>query len=203
MSKPITAISLEATGFEQGFDRGLEQAAERAPMVGDKADRVEYLYHRYRDLVYRLALRYGGSAAWAEDVTQEVFIRLFDVVDDLEVLEGLDSWFYRVTSNRCLNRLRRERLRNSGPVRWLLGRRAPEPIDPERLTSVRQELARAWSTLDQLGPKEKVAFCMYYLDGKRQSEIAQMLGHSKGYVCKLIKRAETRVREQGWEVERA
>ena len=196
MSKPVTAISLEATAFEPT----LEDASERLAAAGDKADRVEFLYHRYRELVYRLALRYGGSSAWAEDVTQEVFIRLFDVVDELQALEGLESWFYRVTSNRCLNRLRRERLRNSGPVRWLLGRRTAEPLDPERLTCVRQELAQAWSSLDELGPKERVAFCMYYLDGKRQSEIAEMLGHSKGYVCKLIKRAEARVREQGYEV---
>lgn len=165
------------------------------------AGRVDALYRQHRDLVYRLALRYGGGrGAWAEDVTQDVFMRLFDVVDRLDTHEGLEGWFYRVTTNRCLNRLRRERLRNAAPVRWLLGRRQSDPVDPERVSTARQGLAQAWDVLDALPPKEQVAFCMFYLDGRRQTEIAGILGHSKGYVCKLIKRAESRVREAGWEV---
>ena len=164
--------------------------------------RVDALYRQYHEMVYRLALRYGrGDAAWAEDVTQEVFVGLFDVVHRLEERTGLEAWFYRVTINRCLNRLRRERVRNAAPVRWLLGKSSKEPVDPERLTAAREGLSQAWSVLDELPPKERVAFCMYYLDGKRQTEIGEILGHGKSYVCKLIKRAEQRVRELGWEVE--
>ena len=184
----------------------MSDRASAATLVGaveepTRAQRVEVLYREHRDLVYRLAMRYGGGdTAWAEDVTQEVFLRLFEVVDRLEDREGLDAWFYRVTSNRCLNRLRSERIRNAAPVRWLLGKRAPEPENPESITSVRQELRQAWTLLQELPPKERVAFSMHYIDGKKQTEIAQMLGHSKGYVCKLIKKAETRVRAAGWEV---
>lgn len=166
-----------------------------------RAQQVDALYRQHRDRVYRLALRYGGgSRAWAEDVTQEVFLRLIGVLDRLEDHAALDGWFYRVTTNRCLNRLRRERLRSAPAVRWLLGRRAPEPVDPERLAGVREKLMRAWDVLETLPPKERVAFCMHYLDGRKQIEVAEILGHSKGYICKLIKRAESRVREAGWEV---
>ena len=165
------------------------------------AVRIEALYKRHHVLVYRLALRYGrGNAAWAEDVTQEVFLALFDVLDRLDDRDGLEPWFYRVTTNRCLNRLRRERVRQAAPVRWLLGAKAKEPVDPERVTAAREGLDRAWSALDALSPKERVAFCMYYLDGKLLTEIGAVIGHSKGYVCKLIKRAETHVRAAGWEV---
>lgn len=164
--------------------------------------RVDALYRRYHGLVYRLALRYGrGDAAWAEDLTQEVFLRLFDVVDRLEEGDGLEGWFYRVTSNRCLNRLRRERVRSAAPVRWLLGEKARPPIDPERLTAAREGLGQAWAVLDELPPKERLAFCMVHVDGKTLVEIGTILGHTKGYVCKLVKRAEARVREAGWEVE--
>ena len=184
MSDPVTAVSLVG---------GVDETARTV--------RVELLYREHRDLVYRLALRYGGgNAAWAEDVTQEVFLGLFEVVHRLDGRDGLDAWFYRVTINRCLNRLRRERVRNAAPVRWLLGKSAREPVDPERQTAARQGLSQAWSVLDELPPKERVAFCMYYLDGKRQQEIGEILGHGKSYICKLIKRAEGRVRALGWEV---
>lgn len=163
--------------------------------------RVDALYRRYHEMVYRLALRYGhGDAASAEDVTQEVFLRLFDVVDRLDEREGLEPWFYRVTVNRCINRLRRERVRNAAPVRWLLRGGVKQPIDPERQAAAREGLSQAWTVLDALPPKERVAFCMYYVDGKRQAEIGEILGHGKSYVCKLIKRAEERVRALGWVV---
>ncbi len=187
VNDPLSAVSLDATRTAEG-----------------RAERVEALYRRHRELVYRLAMRYsGGNPSWAEDLTQEVFLRLFDVIDDLEQRDGLEAWFYRVTSNRCLNRLRAERLRNSAPVRWLLGRRNAEPQDPERVAAARQELSHAWDALQTLPPKERVAFSMHYVDGKKQTEIADILGHSKGYVCKLIKRAEARVRAGGWEVQGA
>ena len=177
-----------------------------APAVASRTEKVEVLYLEHRDRVYRLALRYGGgSHAWAEDITQEVFLRLFDVVDGLQD-DGspatLEPWFYRVTTNRCLNRLRAERLRDSAPVRWLLGRRADDgqSRDPERVTAAREGLALADAVLASLPPKERVAFSMHVLDGKKQIEIAELLGHSKGYVSKLIARAEERIRSAGWEV---
>lgn len=164
-------------------------------------ERVEALYVQHREFVYRLALRYGGgSHAWAEDVTQEVFLRLFDVLAQLEDDRAMEPWFYRVTTNRCLNRLRSERLRNSAPVRWLLGRRNEDGRNPERVTAARQGLEQAGAVLASLPPKERVAFSMHVLDGKKQTEIAEVLGHSKGYVSKLIARAEERVRAAGWEV---
>lgn len=190
MSKPVASVLVLAPSVEEG----LVDANARGR-------RVEQLYREYRDLVYRLALRYGGGRhAWAEDLTQEIFLHLFDVVDRLEDREGLHGWFYRVTTNRCLNRMRRERVRNAAPVRWILGRREPTADDPERCAAAREGLGQAWAVLETLPPKERVAFCMYYLDGRQQTEIAAMFGHSKGYVCKLIKRAEARVRDSGWEV---
>lgn len=167
-------------------------------------ERVEALYVQHREFVYRLALRYGGgSHAWAEDVTQEVFLRLFDALAQLEDDRAMEPWFYRVTTNRCLNRLRSERLRNSAPVRWLLGRRNEDGRSPERVAAARQGLEQASAVLASLPPKERVAFSMHVLDGKKQIEIAEVLGHSKGYVSKLIARAEERVRAAGWEVPHA
>ena len=170
--------------------------------VDRRASRVESLYREHYALVYRLALRYGGgSGSWAEDVTQEVFLRLFETLSRLEEREGFDAWLYRVTTNICLNRLRAQRIRESTPWRWVVGRKARGDTDPESMTAVREELAQAWSLLQQLPPKERVAFSMRYIDGKQQGEIADILGHSKGYVCKLIKRAQARVKAAGWEVD--
>lgn len=180
---------------------GVASIVDARPVELPLSVRVDALYRRHHVLVYRLALRYGrGNAAWAEDVTQEVFLCLLGVLERLDEREGLEPWLYRVTTNRCLNRLRRERVREAAPVRWLLGAKTKDPVDPERLAAAREGLDQAWGALDALSPKERVAFCMYHLDGKLLTEIGELIGHSKGYVCKLIKRAETHVRAAGWEV---
>src|SRR4051812_29318219 len=84
------------------------------------ADEIDLLYRRHHPLVFRLALRYGrGNVSWAEDVTQDVFLGLFRVIDSLTDLGDLSGWLYRAPTNRCLNRLRRERFLELAPVRWL------------------------------------------------------------------------------------
>jgi len=163
---------------------------------------VEAAYRQHHRLVYRLALRYGrGDAAWAEDVAHDVFIDLHKALPTLAEVSGLEGWLYRAATNRCLNRLRRERFLALPPVRWLLGDRQAEPRQPEALAMAREDLRRAFEALEALPVKERVAFSMYYLDEREQEEIGRVLGHSKGYVCKLIQRAVGRLREAGWEVD--
>ncbi|MBV1861353.1 MAG: sigma-70 family RNA polymerase sigma factor [Nannocystaceae bacterium] len=163
----------------------------------DTRTRVRSLYRRHRDDVYRLALRYGqGDPAWAEDIVQDVFVTLCRKVDKLEDDADLGGWFYRVTHNRCLSRLRRRAVAQSPAVRWLLGRRGVSRDD--RRVEHRTGLHEVFTFVDGLQPKQRLAFCMYHLDGMEQAEIGEVLGVSKSYVCKLIKRATTAV-EKKWE----
>ncbi|MGH1340868.1 MAG: RNA polymerase sigma factor [Nannocystales bacterium] len=158
----------------------------------DTRTRVRVLYRRHRDDVYRLALRYSqGDATWAEDIVQDVFVTLCRKVDKLDDDTDLGGWFYRVTHNRCLSRLRRRAVAQSPAVRWLLGRRAVSHDD--RRAEDRAGLHEVFKIVDGLPPNQRLAFCMYHLDGMEQAEIGEVLGHSKSYVCKLIKRATSTI----------
>ncbi|WP_437993112.1 RNA polymerase sigma factor [Sorangium sp. So ce145] len=168
---------------------------------GEEAHEIGALYRNHHRLVYRLALRYGrGNVAWAEDVTQDVFLDLMKALETLTERDNLEGWLYRTTSNRCLNRLRRDRFLALPPIRWLLGQGEDERSPLDEVTIARDDLRRALETLGTLPPKEQVAFSMFYLDGKEQEEIGKILGHSKGYVCKLIQKAVAQLRDAGWEV---
>lgn len=132
-------------------------------------------------------------------MTHDVFVRLLHALDRLEDEDDLGGWFYRVTTNRCLSRLERDRVRRS--ILSVLPFFEPEASDPEREVAARSELDRTLAVVRSLPPKERVAFSMLHLDGKSQNEIADLMGHSKGYVSKLIRRATARVRAAGWEVQ--
>lgn len=140
-------------------------------------------------MVFRLALRYGGDRSWAEDITQEVFLLAFAHIDELAEAQNQGAWLYRVTSRRCLNRLRGQKLRASAPVRWALQDRQRSPNTPEELGIHRQRLVRLFAQLEHLPTKMRMCFWMYHVDGKDQVEIGEIIGHSKGYVSKLLKRA--------------
>jgi RNA polymerase sigma-70 factor (ECF subfamily) len=172
----------------------------------DLTEVVSRAYLRHRDEVYRLALRFGaGRQAWAEDVTQDVFVSLCRFADgishDPENPDDLRPWLYRVTANRCIQKIRRERVRNAPGVRWLLGRLRPSEPDVDETAIHREDLRTVMQALEELPAKERVVFSMYYLDDMDMPEIGAMLGHSKGYICKLIHRARARIEAAGWEVE--
>jgi RNA polymerase sigma-70 factor (ECF subfamily) len=201
--RPLACERLCEDGAAPGeaAPRAVALAANASPEA--RAAAVEAAYKKHHRLVYRVALRYGkGSASWAEDVTQDVFLDLHKALPALTDLDDLAGWLYRATTNRCMNRLRRERFLALAPVRWLLGERQAEPPVPESVAIARADLRRAFDALDALPVNERVAFSMYYLDDREQEEIGRVLGHSKSYVCKLIQRAAERLRAAGWEVAR-
>lgn len=167
----------------------------------DASDELQQLYRRYHAHVFHWALRYGGgSVAWAEDVTHDVFVQLLTKRVRLGVPDDLYGWFYRVTTRRCLNRLRHEALLQSAPIRWLLSQKQQYLSTPESEVVATDELEHVARVVRRLPAKERVAFYMRHVDGKAQIEIAQVMGHSTGYVSKLLTRARGRLAAEGWEV---
>jgi RNA polymerase sigma factor (sigma-70 family) len=165
-----------------------------------RADRMSFdsLYEAHRDSVHRLCLRYGGGrAGWAEDVTHDVFVKLLEHLDRLDAHEDVGGWLYRVATNLCISRLRRDR----SVLSWLGGAtREPEPAAAaEALLADRESARAALATLATLPPRERAVLCMKVLDGLEQREIAQVLDLSEGYVSKLLARAWGQVRAAGWE----
>lgn len=164
--------------------------------TGEPEVTLEQIYRRHRVEVYRIALRYGGGRrAWAEDVVQDVFVRLAVALAGLDDRDALMGWLYRVTTRRCLHRLEHERVRAVAPLRWIAERWWGSPPQPDAIVAAKAELQQAFALLETLAPKARVAFLMHRMDGRTFEEIGEILGHSKGYICKLVSRAERKLEE--------
>lgn len=176
-----------------------DQATPKQVAGASREARIRHIYEANYTMVHRIALRYGaGNAAWAEDVVQDVFMTLVDRLDTLHADTDPGPWLSRVTTNRCLNVLRRERrwkLISQVLPGWKAARAEP---DPELLSGVRESVRRAYTLVQALPPKQRVAFFMHRIEGCTQEEIAAQIGHSRGYVNKLIKRAEAQLLAAGW-----
>jgi RNA polymerase sigma-70 factor (ECF subfamily) len=171
------------------------------PATATQKELVTYLYKKHHKRVFHLALRYGcGDRAFAEDVVQEVFVRLLLVWDRLKDTADLGGWLYRVTANRALNRLRNEKVRSFLRLTWMKNDDVYAGRQDQLVDAARKHSA-LMAALRTLPAKERVALCMHRFDGVSQEEIGTMLGHTKSAICKIIQRAEARLRAQGFEVE--
>jgi RNA polymerase sigma factor (sigma-70 family) len=170
-----------------------------APEARAEPATFEACYAEHRDAVYRLCLRYGaGRSSFAEDVTQETFVRLFQSFAKLDRERPISDWLYAVASRLCISRLRRDR----SMLGWLsrLVHRAPDRTpSAAQLYEHHEAAAELMAAIGRLPPKQQVALCMKAIDGKSQKEIARVLRVSEGYVSQLITRARQALTDRGWE----
>lgn len=93
---------------KQGRDYSLRDEDTRLMVAfGDGSQRAfERLVRRNQSRIFRLAKRYLGDHAWAEDITQDVFVRVFNAAENYQPTAKFSTWAYRITVNLCLNALR-------------------------------------------------------------------------------------------------
>lgn len=158
---------------------------------------LDALYRTHYAHVLRLCLRMSaGRRAWAEDVAQDVFLQLHQQPGILDDVRNVEAWLTTVTTRRCIARLRRERWLDAAPIRWLLRSGQRAPTSPETAGIVDESLRRAAQAVQAQPAKVRAAFFLYYVDQMTVSEIGAVLGHSKGYVSKLLARAKDAVERE-------
>ena len=142
----------------------------------DLRDRgFEEVYETYGTMVYRLAMVYRGNHADAEDVTQEVFVRLFRKGPAFHDKEHEKRWLLRVTANLCLDQLR-------GPWRSRI-------VELEEAGDTRSsggdELVNMVLSLPK---KYKGPIHLHYFEGYSVEEISRILRISVSAVKMRLKR---------------
>ena len=144
------------------------------------------IYRLFSPTLYGTALRMLRKAEEAEDVIQEVFVRLVERVDGLKA-ETAGGWLRRVTVNRCLDILRHRR-------RWRedeLPELASRDLTDARSASL--DLPRA---IGRLPDRARAVFLLHEIEGYRHREISEALGVSVGTSKTLLFRARRLLR--GW-----
>ena len=170
----------------------------------DSEDFIELQYRQHAQSVFGICLRFGGNIQWAEDVTHDVFIRLMENREKLDLQRNIPGWLHRVAYRCCLDRLRRERsIWNRVKQTVIHDRGNDGTASPEVVTIARQELQDIMESLQRLPARQQVVFTMRHLDHFTQKDIADTLGISEGSVSKLLKRATRSLHAQVLEREDA
>ena len=149
---------------------------------------------RYRAPLMTYFQRRLGSSTEAEDMTQEVFLRL---AQRANAWGGIaDGFIFTIAANLLRDRGRRAKSRSSSQHFELNSdgisggdEALVDCIEPERILLSREVLARVLRALDAAGPRTRDVFLLYRLEGMKQREIAQQFGISVSAVEKHIVKA--------------
>lgn len=155
-------MDVEPTGTMDELVRGLKAG---------QAVAFETLVRDYGDRIYRFARRLVGER-FAEDVTQEVFIRVHRSIDAYQPSGRFESWLFTIANNLCIDAVRR--------------RRPEEPLAVERFASGGQEPDQAAETnerrrallraVERLPVDQRQVFLLREEGGLTFKEIAEMVG---------------------------
>lgn len=165
----------------------------------------EALFETYKRRVYALCYRLTASAADAEDLTQEAFLKLFRKISSFRGESSFYTWLHRLVMNEGLMYVRKKRVPQVPLEEIQPWREEPVMRDPgrrdRRLSSCldRITLNRA---IAQLPPGYRAAFLLYDVEGYRHGEIAQMmkwsLGNSKSQVFKARRKMRSLLAQGRW-----
>lgn len=170
---------------------------------GEGRPTFEEIYGAYADRVLNLAYRITADEETARDLTQEIFVKVYENLGDFEQRSHVFTWIYRIAINHITSYLRKERRR-----RWVFfmdqklsdvlreGEEQPAFAVPAIESSAErkleeQERARiVWSIIRSLPPKYRVPLVLFYYDGMSHKEISDTLGLSVAAVETRIHRAK-------------
>lgn len=148
---------------------------------------LEALYDRYGNLVYCTAKRILNDAHLAEDVSQEVFLRLWREPEKYAPEKGgFVNWLLSVTHNRAVDwlrtRQRRFRVEATSPEQQERELPADDAPDPALSAELSEQQRAVRAAVTALSPQQRQVIALAYFGGLTQSEMAQRLGQPLGTV---------------------
>ena len=173
---------------EQLIDGRVIEACQQ----GDRAA-FQLLFETYKDKVFSIAVySSGGDRAVADDVTQQIFLKLFTAIRQFRGESEFTTWLYRLVVNACLDeRRRRRRLLPWGETVTM---RNPGDKKPQEKQYARLEVAEAvQKAIGELKPKFRLPILLKYIEGLSYEEIASVMGCSKGTVASRLNRGHSQL----------
>ena len=158
-------------------------------------DALGELYERYKTKVYRTATAITHDERMAEDILQEVFLRVNRYADSFDQTQPFEPWIYRITVNLSYSWTNKAKRWVNFFQNAIERLKAPSKRDPERVTESREQRELLRRAIDALPDSHRVVIILYYLEGLSVNEVAYALGVPGGTVKSRLYYAREKLKE--------
>ncbi len=177
--------------------------AETTLLVGrvQAGDRQAFrvFIEKYQRLVAAIVFRMVYNAADREELSQEIFLKIFANINEFQGGEKIAGWIGRIASNTCINHLRKKRLPLfadiSGEGRTLENVAGESP-SPERLNERADSSRQLQGEIDRLPAHYRLILTLFHFSEMNYEEIGRTLGLPPGTVKSHLFRARQKLRER-------
>ena len=153
------------------------------------------LYRAHADMVYNTALAYAQNQEDAEEITQDVFIKVHRYAAKFKGDSAVSTWIYRITVNTSLNLLKK-RKRRSIFVSEEIGKNAPDFEHPGVQLEKKEQAQTLYLAIETLPDSQKTAFILSFVEELPRQEVADVMETSLKAVESLLMRAKKNLREK-------
>lgn len=154
---------------------------------------MSFLYEQYKSRIFSLAYRHTYNAESAEDLLQEIFIKVFSNLEKLDKDEAFPGWMYRVAVNTCLSYLRSHKKERRMSVSLSDVESVSGETKDVSEKMLREPLEEA---IQSLPTKLKSVFLLHDVQGFRHEEIAQIMGCTVGTSKSQLFKARMKLRHE-------
>lgn len=164
---------------------------------------LESLFNFYKDKVYNTAISYVQNQQDAEEITQDVFVEVFNSAGKFKGESGLSTWIYRITVNKSLDFIRyTKRKKRFASVTSIFSSDTgeqkidmPDFIHPGIETDLKEQSKYLFKAIDKLPENQKTAFILSKIENLSYSEISEVMKTSVSSVESLLFRSKQNLKK--------
>ncbi len=167
--------------------------------------KFELIYNEHKNLVYNLCLNYVLNTEDAQDISQEVFVKVYENYYKFNPNKAsIKTWIYRITINTSLDFIKakktKKRLRY---ISSIFNVETNEPIivattinHPGLITENKEALENLFKIIQTLPEKQKTAIILSKIEDRSQSEVAEIMNTSVKAIESLLQRAKQNIQNK-------
>lgn len=148
-----------------------------------------FLIDKYRQQLFRVCIGFVHDKEDAEDLTQEVFIEVFNSIHKFKAQAQLSSWMYRIAVNKSLNHIEKKKGSLILSLKVALGFEKAAVSDPQKDLLIKERNAMLTNAIDSLPENQRIAFTLAKYEDLSYKEIADIMQTSVPAVESLLHRA--------------
>lgn len=170
--------------------------------MANHSDSFQDSYNQYQVLVYNVALNYLQNTEDAEEITQDVFVQVYNSLHKFEKKSTLKTWIYRITINKCLDFIKHKK---SKKRLFIFGNKSQNENEylnvsnfehPGILLENKEKSIILFKVINELSENQKTAFLLSKIDGLSNPEVSEIMQLSISSVESLIFRAKNNLKEK-------